>query len=344
MGVVMSWKLSAVGISILALLMSAANAADLEPVRKAPVLREVAPQASGYVEVYGGWARSKESVTFCDTGLCESFTEKPHGWVLGGAGRGNYWFTPGFSTQVDVQAEGTSYRVSDGLSSGHISAHSYLVGGHASWRDSQRGLIGLFAAAGDAGGAFQPAVRHGLIGAEGQLYWNQFTLYLQGGYNTSIGSISSFGVDDITAWFVRATGRYFITPNVMLEGTVHYSNGTIGWGSLLGFGDQGYDTLLWQAKVEARLGPHPFSVFAKYQGSRTDYDTIRISSDITVDEKVTDHRFLFGLRLYMGENTLLSNDRKGATLDIIAPLADPTAPTMFVPSASGGNMIILPEE
>jgi hypothetical protein len=101
-----------------------------------------------------------------------------------------------------------------------FSAHSQLIGVHGNWRD-ERGLLGVF---GGAGGASPDelapgAIRHGLIGAEGQLYWNVFTLYGQAGYDSTIGSLSSGPgtIDNIQAWFARATGRAYITPNLRLE-------------------------------------------------------------------------------------------------------------------------------
>jgi hypothetical protein len=42
---------------------------------------------------------------------------------------------------------------------------------------------------------------------------------------------------------------------------------------------------------------------------------------IRSDFKVTDHRVLVGLKLFMGQDTLLANDRRGATLDVIDPLS-----------------------
>jgi hypothetical protein len=44
---------------------------------------------------------------------------------------------------------------------------------------------------------------------------------------------------------------------------------------------------------------------------------------------VTDHRVLVGLRLFMGENTLLANDRQGATLDIKEFM--PPIPSLIAP-------------
>jgi hypothetical protein len=82
-------------------------------------------------------------------------------------------------------------------------------------------------------------------------------------------------------------------------------------------------------KAEWRLPTAPFSVFAKYQGSQTKYD----SSDFFAftSAKVTDNRVLLGLKLHMGDRSLQQTDRAGATLDIQSPLANPTGPLMFSP-------------
>jgi hypothetical protein len=284
-------------------LASVAHAADMQPVLKAPAA--VDQQATGYVEVYTGWASTKFDVG--------SGSERFDGWALGGAGRGNYWFSPGMSVQVDAQAEGTSY---DDKNGGHFSTQSYLVGGHWSWRNPQQSLYGVFGGIGDAGGQ-----RHGVIGAEAQWYWNQFTLYGQGGYDSTLGTVSELGnVDSVNAWFIRGAGRYFINPNFLIEGTVMYANGSIDAirGQSLDF-----QTWTWGVKGEWRLATAPFSVFAKYQGSDTKYDDINL--------KVTDQRVLFGLKLHMGDRTLQQTDRTGATLDIVSPLANPTSPLMFGP-------------
>src|SRR5215470_4388402 len=105
-----------VGAVAFVALASVAHAADLQPVLKAPAA--VDQQATGYVEVYSGWART-EGENF-------GVRDRVDGWALGGAGRGNYWVNPGMSVQVDAQAEGTSY--DDSRFGGHFSTHSYLVG------------------------------------------------------------------------------------------------------------------------------------------------------------------------------------------------------------------------
>jgi hypothetical protein len=332
----MIFKQALLSVSALAVMTMAAGAADMPT--KAPVAPAVVQQATGYVEVYGGWASTRFRDTFCEVGVgCGTDSETFRGWALGGAGRGNYWVSPNMSVQLDAQAEGTSYKENFGGGfTENFSNHSYLIGGHINWRDSQRGLFGVFAGAGDAGGGFGPVRRHVVGGAEGQLYWNQFTLYVQGGYDTIVGD-SFFG--EPHAWFARGTGRYFVTPNTVIEGTVLYATGEIEFNPLTlpqgASPSQDFQTWLWEAKLEHRFATTPFSAFVKYRGSETKYDTITTFSGIpgtfTAENKVTDHRVLVGLRLYMGQNTLIANDRNGATLDIIDPLSIQTGPLMAGP-------------
>jgi hypothetical protein len=316
----MMLRLSLAGAVACLALTSFAQAADLQPVLKAPAAQPE-QQATGYVEVYSGWASTKAT----DFGGTERF----NGWALGGAGRGNYWVSRDVSVQVDAQAEGTSYNNLPPGSGGHSSTHSYLVGGHWSWRNPQQYLFGLFGAVGDAGGfGVDISQRHGLIGGEAQWYWSQFTLYAQVGYDTTFNS--SNGIDSINAWFIRGTGRYFINPNVLIEGTVMYDNGNVDrtcCGASFGF-----QTWTWGVKGEWRFATAPFSVFAKYQGSETKYDN---SDDFQLlGAKLTDHRVLLGLKLHLGDRTLQQTDRAGATLDIMSPLANPSSPLMFTPQVA----------
>jgi hypothetical protein len=229
------------------------------------------------------------------------------------------------SVQVDAQAEGTSYDVPG--RNDHFSTHSYLVGGHWSWRNPQQYLFGLFAAAGDAGTdfGFTGPQRHGLIGAEAQWYWHQFTFYAQGGYDTTLGTLGCCNdMDSVNAWFIRGTGRYFFNPNFLIEGTVMYANGNIDFSS---DPSVGFQTWSWGVKAEWRLPTAPFSVFAKYEGSQTKVDS---SDEFNfTSNKTTDQRVLLGLKLHMGDRTLQQTDRAGATLDIKSPLANPTSPLMF---------------
>lgn len=282
--------------------MATAQAADLKMPVKAPAI-EPPPALSGYLELYSGGAWNHED----ETGA----PEDTRAWVLGGAGRLNYWLSRNSSIQFDVQGDGANYT---GGTSGPVrfSGHSDLIAAHWNWRD-QAGLLGIFAGAGDASpDELAPgAVRHGLAGLEGQAYWSFLTLYGQAGYDGTIGSLSSGPgtIDNIHAWFARGTGRAYINPNLRLEGTVQYDNGSHDF-TAPGLGVD-FNQWLWRGKLEYKFDMSPFAVFAAYQGTRLAFS----------DEVVFDHRVLAGLRIYFGDKTLRANDTSGATLDIIEPIA-----------------------
>jgi endosialidase-like protein len=315
---------------------TSAMAADL-PVKGRVAQPAALQQVSGYVEMYTGAAWAKDSVVNPNFAHDWGF----NGWVLGGAGRANWWVAPNISMQFDAQAEGTRYKIpTDELApgfSGKFSTLSYLVGVHANWRDPRTGLFGVFGGIGDAGGniatlgANNSGVRHGVVGLEGQYYWNALTLYGQGGYDAlmNIGNVALW--DNAHAWFVRGTGRYFFSPNFMLEGTGQYAKGAAEYTFFnASIPNADFNTWLWRVKAEWKPDTMPFSLFATYEGSRTSY-----ASNVffgTTSERVTDNRVMAGLRLYMGQDTLLSNDRTGATLDIIDPLGAPTSPAMIFPT------------
>jgi hypothetical protein len=318
-------KQTFLAVSALAALTVTAGAADMPA--KAPRVVERPQQVSGYVELYGGWARTKEAETECPGGGVVCFLDgetRANGWALGGAGRATWWWAPNYSVQLDAQGEGTSYKFNTGANSfARVSSHAYLIGGHANWRDPSRGLIGVFGGAGDATNWFTfQSNRHGLIGGEGQVYWGPVTLYGQGGYSSTLGGISSFGVDSFQAWFVRGTARVYATPNFRLEGTVLYADGDYSFAPGAGPVSLNFETWLWRAKAEYKFARAPFAMFAMYEGSRT-----KANEQETVDleiHKLTDHRIMGGIRLYLNENTLQWNDRNGTTLDIISPLSAPS--------------------
>jgi hypothetical protein len=308
-------------VSALAALTMTASAADM-PV-KAPRVVEQPQQVMGYVELYGGWARVKEDFTSCSINGCGTSSDTQNGWALGGAGRATWWWAPNYSVQLDAQGEGTSYKNTFNNGFDRRSTHHYLIGGHANWRDPQRGLIGIFGGAGDATNYFHfSSIRHGLIGAEAQLYWGPVTLYGQGGYQSTLGALSSQGRDSIQAWFVRGTARAYVNPNFRLEGTVLYADGDIDFTANVPGNSLDFKTWLWRGKGEYKFATSPFSIFALYESSRTTSD--RVGNGFTNHTRVTDNRVMGGIRLYLNEQTLQFNDRNGTTLDIIAPFSAPS--------------------
>ena len=114
----MIFKQTLLSVSALAALTVTAGAADMPA--KAPRVVEQPQQVSGYVELYGGWARTKFAETDCMIGFAyERFGVSSSGWALGGAGRATWWWAPNYSIQLDAQGEGTSYKFTGGsLASG----------------------------------------------------------------------------------------------------------------------------------------------------------------------------------------------------------------------------------
>jgi len=317
----MMLKQCLLAVSALAALTVAAGAADM-PV-KAPRVADPVPQLSGYVELYGGGGRTKYDATLCDPG-CDSDSLSLNNWSLGGAGRVTYWWAPNYSLQLDAQGEGTSHKFTGGNNFQRVSSHSYLIGGHVNWRDPSRGLIGVFGGAGDTSSQFAfGAMRHGLVGLEAQAYWGPVTLYGQVGYNTTLFEVASF-LDSVRAWFARGTARVYVNPNFRLEGTVLYADGELETGpTAIPGATADFQTWLWRAKAEYKFASTPFSVFALYEGSRTNAHASNPTG--TLDTKTTDSRVMGGIRFYINENTLQWNDRNGTTLDIIAPFSVPSA-------------------
>jgi len=325
----MMFKQTFLAVSALATLTVTASAADM-PV-KAPRVVDPVPQLSGYVELYGGAGRTRFESVVCAP-ACTSGELRVNDWSLGGAGRVTYWWAPNYSLQLDAQGEGTSHKFTGGNFFQRASSHSYLIGGHANWRDPSRGLIGVFGGAGDTSSQFSPSsMRHGLVGLEAQAYWGPLTLYGQVGYDTTIFEMANF-LDGVHTWFVRGTARAYVNPNFRLEGTVLYADGKIEPGpAALPGSTADFQTWLWRAKAEYKFATTPFSVFALYEGSRTTADSSNVIGFAST--KTTDNRVMGGIRLYINENTLQWNDRNGTTLDIIAPLSVPSSTLTAGPPA-----------
>jgi hypothetical protein len=331
-------KRFALAISVVAASTVGAGAADL-PVKAPAVQPVLPPQASGYIEAYTGGSWLEDTIS-ANPFFFMPGTTKFDGWPIGGAGRGNWWATNDFSVQMDVQAEGTQYNVPPSFLgpgfSGRFSTLSYLVGGHANYRNSQTGLVGLFGAIGDVSGNVGTStfftsgtgVRHALGGVEGQYYVNGLTLYGQIGYDATLDFGNTSDINDVHAWFFRGTARYFFMPNFMVEGTAQFSTGAVGFSNFgLIIPDTDFD--MWRASVKAEWRPSmmPFSIFGKYEFNQTSYSQNIVH--FTPNERIAENRLMAGIRVYFGQNTLLANDRTGATLDIVDTLGSSTSPTTF---------------
>ena len=116
-----------------------------------------------------------------------------------------------------------------------------------------------------AASARRISVRHVVVGGEAQLYWNELTLYVQGGYDTTAGSREHHRQRSRRG-SCAAPAATSSLPNTMLEGTVLYANGEIKYdnGFVPASGPtNGFETWLWEVKLEHRFAATPFSLFVE---------------------------------------------------------------------------------
>jgi len=285
-----------IGTAALAL-TSGAQAADMIPTYKAPP-PEV-PAVSGYLGLYWG-------ADLWNDGLSDVPRTRGTAFAYGGEGRLNYWLSSGMSFQVDVEAEATTRfsgaRLATNDDDGRLSG---VFGGHLSWRNPQY-LYGVFGALSYANNMGEEgSMHHGIVGVEAQAYWNNFTLYGQAGGAFVFGSPTGEDVP-MNLWFVRGVGRYFVTQNDKLQGQVGYARlgDALGEGS----GSRTGDIWNWGFLYEHRFVV-PISVFAEYAG-------YQFRGGHGCLNRPTNNVFTVGAKFYFNENTLLANDRKGATLDM----------------------------
>lgn len=247
---------------------------------------------SGYLEFYGQKATQ------------DYWGDYYNPWLgLGGAARVNWWFQPGWSMQFDVAGQhlaesGDFYYTTGSLyGAAHISKRTDTY------------LIGLF------GGVAMTSDYYGIYGwdtsvfggVEGQMYWDNFTLYGQAGFAQQLSGYYS-GDYNFGLPFGQIEARYFVTPNTRISANVGVVSGNI-WGT---YGGETWFT--YGGEIEHKFSTNPISVFGRLQGiSGTGYYDL------------SGHRLMVGLKVNWGSDTLLAQDRSGATLKVwedLAPIGD----------------------
>ena len=223
-------------------------------------------------------------------------------WTLGGGGALDVAWGA-LNLQADFLAEGNI----DETSANDTYLRSYGGGLHFGWRDPELGSFGGFGGAGDVRinsvDEPDPDTTVWAAGLEGQAFFDRFTLYLQSGYldrETLASGGDPGALKD--AGFGRALGRYFLRDDLKLEAETSYAQGKMDPDS-----DKVW-ILGWGTELEYRLGSLPLSGFFRYTGARYDQ-----SDDKDV---LYEHRIGFGVRVYFGRESLLANDRHGASLEM----------------------------
>ncbi|MEM9471567.1 MAG: hypothetical protein AAGA00_06385 [Pseudomonadota bacterium] len=217
------------------------------------------------------------------------------------------------SIQMDIDNETNSDFLVNGSDDVNFQ-YSFQGLVHLSWRDPNSGLIGAFGGMGlgasaDSADGTDDRFPLRVIGGEAQLYADDFTFYVQGGWLDSVpDGTEDDGFRD--AFFGRGVVRWFLHENSRLQGEVSYAEGKVD-----GDNDDNEYLIEWGARFDTRLGSLPIlgdtNAFIGYRGGYFENE-----SDNDGDgEYFTDHTFMIGLRASFGGATLKQFDRVGATLD-----------------------------
>ncbi|MDB5596188.1 MAG: hypothetical protein JWM36_3149 [Hyphomicrobiales bacterium] len=212
-----------------------------------------------------------------------------------------------FGFQADGEFNRNVYKISTGL--GDLKRNSADLAGHAFWRDSSVGLLGVIAqAVSNESSLGILSDRRYFLGAEGQYFIGNVTLYGQAAYeNANFGLPLASGVT-ADGVIVAAQARYFATPNwsVALKGSYESIKASFVGNNI------NHKGWLVGAQTDYRFDNTPYSVFAT-----ADYRDGKFSNNGGKDHET---RVMLGGKLNFGSKTLFERDRSGASLDPIRSL------------------------
>jgi hypothetical protein len=246
-----------------------------------PVVAPTTPQeqtVQAHVDLYGGL-------------FSLDLMGNDSGYIVGGAGRANVPLQNDWNLQVDAQ--GSAF----GFTSGKGGWTNPEFGGYAHFykRDPNSHALGIF-----GGAEFYSGPQLYTIGAEGQMYWPQFTLYGQ-------ASVSSFNCNgpcysNLTMFQLRGEGQWFVNDNTVLLGDVIWRSFT---------GDDNFDMFTVAGTLMHRFNQGPISGFvtARWDG---------LGSGPTADQWTG----LIGIRVHADPagSTEKSHRHTGPAMDVVQPI------------------------
>ena len=269
-------------------LASTAYAADPAIEEAAPPL---SPQISGHAEFYLGGL---------DVSISSPFQEYDETvWVYGGAARINVPFADRWNIQGDAIIDHIAIDDDDG---GDLTGYGGAL--HAYWRDPNAYAFGFFGTLTQFENEASDAESF-TFGPEAQMYFGNLTLYGQAWYGQLVFDNAPNHFD---MWGIRAVARYFVQPNLRLDGELAYHNANMD------LFDIDIDTFSVALQGNYRFDNTPLTVFGRYQ-----FDTLTASQPGIGDQDLDTHKFVVGLKASFGTGTLFDEDRYGATMDTIRP-------------------------
>lgn len=242
----------------------------------------------GFVSVAGGNDRSVIAYTP---------TINAQGLYLRSAASAAYDFSGGTGLQGDILVRAQDINT---VNFGKFNERSIDVTIHGYHRQTGQYLLGVIGQYGDTllfNSSTPPNTfenTRGYAGLEAQFYLQDLTFYVQAGVQD--GRYWNYGAT-MSGSFANLEARYFPIPNLKLfahagiERLANDSDELAGMNAGVG--------------AEYQLADAPISVFARYDFARVDNLEKEISHD---------NRFLVGVKINFGTQTLEARDRTGATL------------------------------
>jgi hypothetical protein len=240
---------------------------------------------SGYLEVYGSAAWQGDYWG----------TDYDPWTGLGGAGRVNWMTGPNMSIQLDFAAQGEQEPAD------YYHADFIETALHISNRNDRR-LFGAFLGLTMTSEYYNYGWDYaGMVGVEAQHYMGNVTVYGQVGYQKMFRGYYD-GADNFGFFFAQLEGRFFIGQNTKLAANVGVVSGDL-WDAYP------ITAITFGAEVEHKMMSGPLSVFARLDGFTTSSQS----------QNLTEYSVKGGVKLHLGQATLLDQDRKGATLKVMDP-------------------------
>jgi hypothetical protein len=237
------------------------------------------------------------------------------GGIIGGDARIDYPIDDNLGVQLDLHGDARILSSgSDSTSAEHNYVGNVTLGAHANYREHDQYLIGAFLAGGqgfvdDTGSSDARPGRYIVVGGEGQMYFDNLTVYGQAGYIDSWQAAENNPDTLHNGWFVRGVGRYYMNQGqtmVALEGS--FASGdmdstdevdVIGWGVAL---EHQFRT--WATDDAFVTG------FLRYNGTHFN------ETSSSPDDTFYDHSILVGAKFAFNVMDLLDMERRGIAVDL----------------------------
>ncbi len=288
---------------------------------------------SGFGELAGG-------------GIPDSSPHSTTPLVLAGGAHVNAAFESGLNLQFDAEGTRDFFNIKDPAGryprdnfSNSDKMTKYGLGVHLDLRGDQY-LVGGLASIGNSDWT-RYNNRLVTVGVEGALFLDRTTLFSQLTYSRAVQG--HFAGDGLDSPYLYTGARYFLRDNLMLEadagaGTIEtndmmYTGTNVGPVDTTTFIiDTNYNgnALHWGTKVEYRFQDSPVSLAFDYRGSYSTWSYWHIvelrssgggrfncNASFTVHR--TENLFMLRLRYYFGQDSLIANDRNGASISDYNP-------------------------